>query len=655
MIERLLIANRGEIACRIIRTCRSMGIFSVAVYSDADADARHVHEADSAVRLGGLTSAESYLMMDKLIDAARRSGVDAVHPGFGFLAENAAFARAVIDAGLTWIGPSPDAIESMGSKSAAKALVERFAVPTVPGYQGADQSDARFISEAARIGYPVMVKAAAGGGGKGMRLVTQADALPDALSAARREAGQAFGSNELLLEKALVNPRHIEFQVLGDTFGHLIHLGERECSIQRRHQKIIEETPSPALTPELRARMGQAAVDAARSVGYTNAGTVEFLLAPDGQFYFLEMNTRLQVEHPVTELVYGLDLVAWQIRIAEGHALTIQQDDVTPRGHAVEVRVYAENPANDFLPATGDVLLWREPSGEGVRVDSGLKARDVVSMYYDPMLAKIIAHGADRESSRRRLMHALKHTALLGVTHNIPFLLDLLAHPAYAAGETHTGFIGQQYPDGWREPHGDVPLALVTAALVMLTHAPQLETNAGYWRNSPNRPLRYRFALEGDSTPREVFVTPQRGGAYSVTLDSDAQALTVTLDSLDVHDAVLTLDGLRQRVMFAHAHDRWYVQTPRGVVAFESLPLLPLPQSAADAGGSLRAPMPGSVIAVLVEVGQAVKKGDALLKLEAMKMEHTITTAADGVVEEIFYRVGDTVQADAQLVRITHH
>lgn len=654
MVERLLIANRGEIACRIIHTCRSMGIMTVAVYSDADAHARHIQEADSAVRLGGYTSAESYLMIDKLIDAARRSGADAVHPGFGFLAENAAFARAVIDAGLTWIGPTPHAIDSMGSKSAAKALVKAFGVPTVPGYQGDDQTDERLTQEAGRIGFPIMVKAAAGGGGKGMRLVDSADALPAALVSARREAGQAFGSDELLLEKAIVNPRHIEFQVLGDQHGHIIHLGERECSIQRRHQKIIEEAPSPALTPELRALMGQAAVDAARSVGYTGAGTVEFLLAPDGQFYFLEMNTRLQVEHPVTELVYGLDLVAWQIRIAEGQALTLQQDAITPHGHAIEVRVYAENPANDFLPVVGDVLLWREPSGEGVRVDSGLNPRDVVSIYYDPMIAKIIAHGADRDSARRRLIYALKHTALLGLTHNIPFLLDLLAHPAFAAGDTHTGFIGQHYPQGWNTPNPDPTLALITAALVTLHHAPQSQTNAGYWRNNPNRPLRYRFALGAD-TVTEVHVMPQRDDSYIVALAGTDSKHSVTVNALSDHDAVLTVNDHRQRVTFARAGDAWFVQSPHGAVTFTALSLLPLPQPAADAGGSLRAPMPGSVIAVLVEVGQQVQKGDALLKLEAMKMEHTITTAGDGIVEEIFYQVGDTVQADAQLIRITHH
>lgn len=650
MIQRLLIANRGEIACRIIRTCREMGIVPIAVYSSADAHARHVAMADLAVYIGDAPPTESYLRKDAIIAAAQRTGADAIHPGFGFLAENADFAQACADAGLIFVGPPVAAIAAMGSKRAAKERVAQFGVPTVPGYNGADQSDATLTAEAERIGYPLMVKASAGGGGKGMRIVNDPAHLMDALASARREASQAFGSDELILERAILKPRHIEFQVLGDQHGHLIHLGERECSIQRRHQKIIEETPSPALTPDLRERMGQAAVAAAQSVGYNNAGTVEFLLGDDGAFYFLEMNTRLQVEHPVTELVTGIDLVAWQIRIAEGQALTLQQDDVRFSGHAMEARVYAENPANGFLPATGEVHLWREP--HGVRVDGGLNARDHISIYYDPMVAKVIAHGADRAEATRRLIAALRHATLFGVANNLAFLRDLLAHPAYLAGELHTGFIDQHFSD-WREPTADPQIALIGAALLRYRHEPQPPIVAGHWRNNPNQPLTYRFAGAGsDDSTHAVHLTPLSNDAFRVQVGEGAPA-DVHLHAVSAEHISLTVDDVRQALVYAVAGDTWYVQDHMGRVArLEALPILPVPRAAADAGGSLRAPMPGAVIAVLVEVGQAVRKGDALMKLEAMKMEHTICTASDGVVEAIYYAVGDTVAADAQLLTI---
>jgi len=403
MIETVLIANRGEIACRIIRTCRRLGMRTIAIYSDVDASARHVRMADEAIHVGPSPSSESYLVMEAIINAARRTGADAIHPGLGFLAENSDFAQACADAGLIFIGPTPAAIAAMGNKHAARALVERFGVPVLPGYGGDDQAQDTLRQEAERIGWPLMVKAAAGGGGKGMRLVQRPADLDDACAAARREARQAFGSDELILERALLAPRHIEFQIFGDQHGNLIHLGERECSIQRRHQKVIEETPSLALSPELRIFMGEAAVAAGRAVNYSNAGTVEFLLDRDGRFYFLEINTRLQVEHPVTESVTGLDLVEWQMLIAEGQALPLCQEEVRMSGYAIEARLYAENPANDFLPVTGEIVHWCEPEGEGIRVESGIQSGDQVSIFYDPMLAKIIAHGPDRATASRRL------------------------------------------------------------------------------------------------------------------------------------------------------------------------------------------------------------------------------------------------------------
>ena len=419
---KILIANRGEIACRIIRTAQTLGYRTVAVYSEAEPLALHVTLADEAVCIGPAPVRESYLNIAALLAAARSTGADAVHPGYGFLSENDGFAQACLDAGLVFIGPDPQAILKMGNKAGAKRLMLAAGVPCVPGYQGADQSDATLLTKAAEIGFPIMVKAAAGGGGRGMRLVEHPQDLPVALVSARSEAGNAFGSEELILERAVLEPRHVEIQVFGDRHGHIIHLGERDCSIQRRHQKVFEEAPSPAVTPELRARMGAAAVAAARTVNYVGAGTVEFLLDREGHFYFLEMNTRLQVEHPVTECITGLDLVAWQIAVARGEPLPLTQEQVPLNGHAIEVRLYAEDPYNGFLPQSGDVALWHPPTGEGVRVDHGLASGQIVSPHYDPMIAKIIAHGATRDEARRRLIGALQRTRLLGLPHNLSLI-----------------------------------------------------------------------------------------------------------------------------------------------------------------------------------------------------------------------------------------
>lgn len=653
MISAILIANRGEIACRIIRTCRLLGIRTIAIYSDADAHARHVRMADEAIHVGPSPSNESYLVIDAIISAARRTGADAIHPGFGFLAENSDFAQACAEAGLIFIGPTPAAIAAMGNKHTARELVERVGVPVLPGYGGADQSENTLRREAERIGLPLMIKAAAGGGGKGMRLVQRLDDLHDACVSARREAQQAFGSDELILERALLAPRHIEFQIFGDTYGNLIHLGERECSIQRRHQKVIEEAPSVALTEELRTTMGAAAVAAGRCVDYSNAGTVEFLLDQGGNFYFLEINTRLQVEHPVTECVTGQDLVEWQIRIAEGEPLPLCQEAVQMKGSAMEARLYAENPANDFLPVTGEILLWREPEEEGIRVESGIQSGDQVSIYYDPMLAKIIAYGPDRATARRRLVRALEKTTLLGLTNNLTYLCDVLNHPAYVAGELRTTFLAGHFAN-WTEPVGDELLALITVTLEQWLHHSQVDTNRGYWRNNRNQPQLYRYTVAPGDDPIDVYLTPERDGSiYQITvkLHSENNA-SVELHEHTAHEMIVTVDGHRQRVMFVNAKNVWWVQTRNRVVRLYALELLPEPRTPADAGGSLRAPMPGVVLANLVEVGQRVNKGDALLKLEAMKMEHTIRTAADGVVEAIYFTPGDTVAADTLLVQL---
>ncbi|MHB0965098.1 MAG: acetyl-CoA carboxylase biotin carboxylase subunit [Bellilinea sp.] len=491
MFKKVLVANRGEIAVRIIRACRELGITPVAVYSDADRRALHVRLADEAVNIGPAPASESYLAVERILQAAATAGVEAIHPGYGFLAENADFARAVQQAGLVFIGPSPEAIETMGDKGQARARMQAAGVPVAPGYQGSDDP-AALEAAAAKIGFPLLIKAAAGGGGKGMRVVDQPVELVEAAAAARREAQHAFGDGRLILERYIPHARHIEFQVLADQHGNLVHLFERECSVQRRHQKIIEETPSPYLNETLRAEMGAAAVAAARSVGYTHAGTVEFIVDPQtGDFFFLEMNTRLQVEHPVTEWTVGIDLVQWQIRIAAGEPLPFKKSDLFQRGHAIECRLYAEDPANNFLPATGPLLTFVEPSGPGVRVDSGYTNGDQITIHYDPLIAKVIAWGENRPAAIRRMTAALRETVLLGVTYNGQFLQDVLAEPQFTAGEVYTTWVEEHF-NGWQPPQcGLPPEVLVAAALAQLT--PQSATPGEHDPYSPWRtPNSYR-------------------------------------------------------------------------------------------------------------------------------------------------------------------
>lgn len=477
MFNKILVANRGEIAVRIIRACREMGISSVAVYSDQDRRALHVRLADEAVHIGPPEAGESYLAVDKIINAAVQTGAEAVHPGYGFLSENAQFARAVQQAGLVFIGPSPEAIEVMGDKGQARSRMQAAGVPVVPGYQGADDEQA-LTAAAAEIGLPLLLKAAAGGGGKGMRVVRRLDDLVEAASAARREAQHAFGDQRMILERYIPRARHIEFQILADQHGNCVHIFERECSLQRRHQKIIEETPSPLLDQRMRERMGDAAVAAARSVGYTNAGTVEFIVDPDsGAFYFLEMNTRLQVEHPVTELTAGLDLVQWQIRIAAGERLPFHQADLSQRGHAIECRLYAEDPANNFLPATGSLLAYVEPAGPGVRIDSGYSNGDQISIHYDPLIAKLIVWGEDRPAAIRRMQAALTETTLLGVTYNGQFLQDVLADPQFQAGEIYTTWVEERFGD-WQPPQCGLPPEIVAAAALTQLQPPAAANNS---------------------------------------------------------------------------------------------------------------------------------------------------------------------------------
>lgn len=645
MIRKLLIANRGEIACRITRTCQQMGIATVAIFSDADTDALHVQLADEAIHIGASAAQESYLNIEKVIAAAHRTGADAIHPGYGFLAENATFAQAVLDANLTWIGPQPDVIAKMGDKRAAKQFLQ--SIPYVPGYTDEDQSAETLLAAAAEIGYPIMIKAAAGGGGKGMRAVATPDDMPESLAAARREALQAFGDDTLMLEKQLINPRHIEVQIIGDLHGDVMTLGERECSIQRRHQKIIEESPAIGLSDDLRYDIQQTALQVAQQLSYQNAGTVEFLLDSDDKFYFMEMNTRLQVEHPVTEAVYGIDLVRWQIEIADG----IPLPDLVPlymntadfsqqaAGHAIEVRIYAEDPANNFLPVTGDILHWQAP--QGVRTDAGVQSGATISPHYDPMIAKVIAHASDRSSAIRQLDYALSQLQLMGMRNNVDFLRRVLTHPEHLAGNISTQFLSQ-YPDLMTQS-STVPTGVLIAAAFakggMHTH----------WRNNPNRPIRHRFSHS--ETVTEVLIKPTR---YHATVSIDDTDYIVIANSATDNTFILTIDGHRRTFTVVEGTtDTWWVHTSDGTFALTWQTPLPLPGATATEQGSLRAPMPGQVIAVSVEEGQSVEQGTVLLIMEAMKMEHRIEAPYAGTVESIYYTVGDAVQQDDVLLALT--
>lgn len=645
MIRRLLIANRGEIACRIIRTCQQMGITSIAVFSDADKNGLWVQQADEAVHIGASQPAASYLNAAAIIDAAKRTDADAIHPGYGFLSENADFARAVTEAGLIFVGPSADAIADMGDKALAKSKLGN--VPFVPGYAGDDQTNSRLMSEAEKIGYPLMIKATAGGGGKGMRLVTDAANLADALDAARRESAQAFGSDSLMLEKALTHPRHVEVQILGDEHGTVIALGERECSIQRRHQKIIEEAPSPALTPELRALICQTAVSIAQQIDYTNAGTVEFLLDEAGEFYFIEMNTRLQVEHPVTEAVYGIDLVQLQIAVAEGARLADllpgAQPDQYPalpaNGHAIEVRLYAEEPANDFLPATGDILKWHAPPL--VRVDTAMQSGDKITTFYDPMIAKIIAHGQSRTQAIRRLDYALAQTVLLGTGNNLAYLRRILNNPQFQAGDTHTAFI-DEHPELLQSAVNVSPSLFIAAALVK-------QDVRGFWRNNMNRPIRHRF--ESGEKLATVDLAPQPDHTLRATVDE--ASFTVDITGSENDTLTLLIDGHRLRYVYAVTGANIWLHSQGQAHKLRWIDPLPRTQQRTVAAGSLHAPMPGQVLQVNVHEGQSVTAGELLIIVEAMKMEHRITAPDDGIISKLYYEQGDTVDADVVLLELS--
>ena len=631
-IDKLLIANRGEIACRIARTCRQMGIASVAVYSDADAGAPHTRSADEALRLGPAPAAESYLNIPAILDACARSGADAVHPGYGFLAENAAFARAVIDAGLTWVGPSPEAMEALGGKIAARRLAQAAGVPVLPG------SDEVSEAAAARVGYPLLIKASAGGGGKGMRLVERPEDLAAAAAASRREAEAAFGDGALFIERYLPRPRHVEVQIFGDRAGRVIHLYERDCSIQRRHQKIIEESPAPALSDTLREALWHAAVRLGEVAGYEGAGTAEFLVDTEGEaFYFLEVNARLQVEHPVTEAICGLDLVRLQLEVAGGADLP----DTPPRGGAaIEARLYAEDPSKGWLPQTGRLVDWAAPALPGLRVDTGVETGSEITVHYDPMLAKLIARGADREEARRRLVRGLERLSALGPVNNRAHLRALLRHPAFVAAELSTRFLQEHEV---APPAADGAVARM-AALALERAAPRdhLPGVPAGWRNS-----RFRDAeiVIGGEVVR--WRAASGGRAWRVGLGEDSYA--VALAGREGSAIRLAIDGHVRSLRAVDAGDAWYVATAEGDLRLERDPPFPLPQDEQIPGGCLAA-MTGTVRQVAVEVGQAVEAGALLVVLEAMKMEQPLRAAEAGVVAAVRVAEGQVVEAGEVLV-----
>ncbi|MET0455676.1 MAG: biotin carboxylase N-terminal domain-containing protein [Mycobacterium sp.] len=653
--DTVLVANRGEIAVRVIRTLRAMGIRSVAVYSDADAGARHVAEADTAVRIGPAAARQSYLDVDAVVGAAVRSGAQAVHPGYGFLSENAEFAAALQRAGIVFIGPPAHAIATMGDKITAKDTVERSGVPVVPGIARQGLTDADLVSAATDVGYPVLVKPSAGGGGKGMRMVDDPKELPAAVASARRESAAAFGDDTLFLERFVLMPRHIEVQVLADAHGNVIHLGERECSLQRRHQKVIEEAPSPLLDEATRARIGAAACDTARSVDYVGAGTVEFIVSaasPD-EFFFMEMNTRLQVEHPVTEEVTGLDLVEWQVRIAAGQELTVRQEDVVMTGHAIEARVYAEDPAHGFLPTGGAVLGVEEPNGPGVRVDSGLFGGTVVGSDYDPMLAKVIAHDVDRGAALRRLDRALSRTAVLGVVTNVDFLRFLLADPDVAAGRLDTGLLDRRVGE-FTTPTAGEELFIAAAAYRWLTRWQQATSDPwsvpSGWRLGADAATVLRLRC-GDATDHvHVTGTPERAVARLEGHETRSLAAILDGDAL-----IVTLDGLQARFRVADSGHQIWLAGETGVTVFDEVrepPVRPDDELGGDA--ELTSPMPGAVVAVGVADGGTVTAGTVVVTVEAMKMEHALSAPADGTVE-LLVAVGDQVKVGQPLARVTAH
>ncbi|AOS98120.1 Acetyl-/propionyl-coenzyme A carboxylase alpha chain [Microbulbifer aggregans] len=653
----LLVANRGEIAARIIRTARAQGYRTIAIYSDADADSPHVQLADSAIAIGGRTPAESYLDIERVLAAADQGGARAVHPGYGFLSENAEFACACVERGLVFVGPAPDTIELMGNKRRAKSLAESAGVPGIPGYSG-EQTDDALLKAALEIGFPIMIKATDGGGGRGMRLVRDRESFADQLRSARSEASAAFGSDEVILEKAIFSARHIEVQVFADTKGTVVHLGERDCSLQRRHQKIIEESPSPAVDPALRARLGDAAKAVASACHYVGAGTVEFLLDDDGNFYFLEMNTRLQVEHPVTEMVSGFDLVAWQLLVSRGDPLPADQVEIDRRlaqgGHAIEARLYAEDPANGFLPQSGRILHWQAPTGDGIRVDSGICTGQLITPFYDPMLGKLIAWGEDREQARLRLLGALQAPSFVGPAHNFSFLCGLASSPDFTDGLITTDYLDR----AGTSPESSAPSpGLVTVAATLLHEHSIRErdrrSGRANWRTaSDDTPLLYRLETAGEV--RDCLLWPQPQGHYRVECEAETSTVTILHRDADttLSRVELTIGSRRSSYSYLADGDLLHLLDQGTQWRFSNSTQAPASNRAPATSGQILAPMDGCIIEVHTRAGARVARGETLAVMEAMKMEHPLKAACDGEVIKLAAGAGDQVRGGQLLVEI---
>jgi geranyl-CoA carboxylase alpha subunit len=658
--HKVLVANRGEIAVRVIRTAKAEGYSTVAVYSEAEPNAPHVQAADEAVCLGGSAVGESYLCADKVLNAAKMTGADAIHPGYGFLSENADFAERCQQAGICFIGPSSSAIQLMGSKRQSKIAMLQADVPCVPGYEGESQDNPTLIKEADRIGYPVMIKASAGGGGRGMRLAQSHDEMDAMLNTARSEAEKAFGSGELILEKAIISPRHIEIQVFADSHGNCVYLGERDCSIQRRHQKVVEEAPSPFVDPDLRQRMGKAAVEAAKACDYLGAGTVEFLVDSNKQFYFLEMNTRLQVEHPVTELVTGQDLVAWQLDVAAGQPLPLSQNEIEIQGHAIEVRLYAEDPANQFMPQTGQILYWKAAEGEGVRIDGGIDTGVVVTPHYDPMLAKVIAYGKDREQARRRLVKALNDTTLLGVTINASFLIAILSQQEFIQGEATTAFIEGPFAGNPTLKPAE-PNAKIISLAACLLHQQVNGKTVSYsrplssWSNVETSPWPFKLRYQEILIETALKVKDHHFSLteLSVNGETGTELAEISVLHQSGNRVCFMYQSIRQYCDFLLDGNQLYLKLDGQYYHFEDLTHEAELSEEATGNGEVLASMDGAIVKLMAQPGDRVEKGQTLVILEAMKMEHPLKANANGVIEQLSVKEGDQVRIRQLLVRIT--
>ncbi len=666
MFTKILIANRGEIACRVAATAKRMGVKTVAVYSDADSSAKHVAVCDEAVHIGGSAPKDSYLRWERIIEAAKATGAQAIHPGYGFLSENEEFAQACANAGLVFIGPPPSAIKDMGLKAESKQLMEKAGVPLVPGYHGANQDAALLQAEADRIGYPVLIKASAGGGGKGMRAVDKAEDFAAALASCKREAINSFGDDAVLIEKYVQRPRHIEIQVFGDTHGNYVYLFERDCSVQRRHQKVLEEAPAPGMTPEMRAQMGLAAVAAARAVHYVGAGTVEFIVEqrPDGSmnFFFMEMNTRLQVEHPVTEAITGQDLVEWQLRVAAGEPLPLQQDELRITGHAIEARICAENPDNNFLPATGQLVVYGLPDcvafeRGAVRVDSGVRQGDAISPFYDSMVAKLIVHGDTREQALARLDEALAHTHIVGLATNVQFLRMVARTDSFAKANLDTALIPREEAVLFQQERVGLPLAAAAAVAQTLLRERATEgadpfSRRDGWRSHGLVERRFEFDFNGAHAKASLAYL--HDGGLRLTVGEGAQAVSGPLAFQPVAGGIeLQYAGERTRAAVYAMGETDHVFMPRGATQIVAIDLLAHAGEDQSEGGRLTAPMPGKVVSFAVQAGDKVSKGQPLAVMEAMKMEHTIAAPVDGVVQELLYAPGDQVAEGAELLKLS--